>query len=76
MDGSKGKGINLPNASKTQDAKKDKPNEKGYKGRSKLSPVQMEQHQKEGKCFKDGDHGNMSHEYPKKTHRVDLGASL
>ena len=67
MDGSKGKGIKLPNASKTQDAKKYKPKEKVYKGRLKLSPIEMERYQKVGKFFKCGEHGRMSCECSKKT---------
>ena len=39
VDESKGKGTKPPNAPSTQDAKT---KEKGYKGRSKLSPKEME----------------------------------
>ena len=67
MDESEGKGTKYPNASKTQDAKKENPKEKGYKGRSKLSLEEMEKYQKEGKCLKCGEHGHISHECPKKT---------
>ena len=61
---SKVKGIKLPNASKTQDAKKDKPKEKGRKGGSKLSLMEMEHYWKEGNCFKCGEYGSMSQECP------------
>ena len=61
----KGKGKEPPNASKNLDVKKDKPKEKGYKERSKISLVV--EYRKEGKCFKCGEHGHMSCECPKKT---------
>ena len=50
----------MPNSSKTQDAKKEKLIDKGYKGRSKLSPKKMEQYQKEAKYFKCNEHRHMS----------------
>ena len=63
VDESKGKGTKVPNASKTQDIK---PKEKGYKGRSKLSPEEMKQYQKEGKFFKCSEHKHMSCTCPTK----------
>ena len=66
---SKGKGTQFPNASKTQgkDSKKVPSKEKGYKGRSKLSPEEMEQYCKDGKCFKSGETGHVLRVCPKKT---------
>ena len=48
----KGKGAHVPYASKVPIAKKGKNQEKGYKGRSKLSLEKIEQYQKNNKCFK------------------------
>ena len=71
VDESKQKGTKSPNASKTQDVKKEKPKGMGFRGRSKLSLEEMEQYLKEGKCFKCGDHGHLSCVYPKQTHKVE-----
>ena len=40
----KGKGVQVPNASKVLAAKKSKNKEKGYKGQSKLFLEEMEQY--------------------------------
>ena len=42
VDESNGKGTKPPNASKTQDAKKEKPKDMGYNGRLQLSLKEME----------------------------------
>ena len=52
VDESKREAAKLSNASKTQDAKKEKLKEKGYKEKSKLSPKVMDQYRKEGKSYK------------------------
>ena len=46
----KGKGVQTPNASKAQVVKKTKNQERGYKGKARLTPEQMEQYRKENKC--------------------------
>ena len=57
----------MPNACRVLAAKKAKNQEKGYKGKSKLSFEEMEQFQKDNKCFKHGEQGHALRVCPKKT---------
>ena len=69
----KGKGAQTQNASKVTIAKKTKNQEKGYKGKARLSLEQMEQYRKENKCFKCGEIGHVSRVCPtKSSNRMEL----
>ena len=67
VDESKGKDAKSSKALRTQDVQKEKLKEKGYKGKSKLSPKVMDQYCKEGKCFKCGECRHILCKCPKKT---------
>ena len=62
----KGKGGQTPNASKAQSMKKTKNQERGYKGKARLTTKQMEQYRKENKCYKCGEMGYVSRVCPTK----------
>jgi len=70
----KGKNSTNQNSSKAQgnnNNNKSKVKEKGYKGKSKLSPEELENYRKDNKCFKCGEKGHVSRNCPKKGERND-----
>ena len=60
------KDAQAPNASKDQSIKKMKNQERGYKGKPRLSPEQMEQYRKENTCYKCSETGHVSRVCPTK----------
>ena len=50
--------------------KKKKPSKgKGYKGKIKLSPEELERYQKESRCYRCGEKGHLSRTFPKRNER-------
>ena len=68
----KGKTNAMQNSSKAQsNNNKAKVKEKGYKGKAKLSPEELEHYRKDNKCFKCGESGHVSRVCPKRGERND-----
>ena len=68
----KGKTNATQNSSKAQsNNNKAKVKEKGYKGKAKLSPEELERYRKDNKCFKCGESGHVSRVCPKRGERND-----
>ena len=62
----KGKGTSTSNASNAQSMKKKKTPDRGYKGKARLTPEQMDQYRRENKCYKCGETGHVSRVCPTK----------